>query len=487
MRAAVLFIALVAACGVDEGTGPQPKRVDPGYVGAHLLRDLPPLAPQDRVDVTLGGKVVYLGSIVDTTRPAPGGALKIKHYWKVLAPVGPGWRVFVQLRGAPNSADFMMLPPTDMQRAHGPATWRTNEIIEDEQDVVIRADWRSTTATVQVGLIAEGAHGTLDRMAATTAPEKVVDRAIVARILDVDLSKAPPPPGTVYVPRARGAITIDGVGTDPGWQNVPASPEFPTGEKSPDPLGSATAKITWDDQYLYVFASVKDTDILSDFKNHDDTLWKADVVEMFIDADSSRRGYVELQVNPNNATFDSWFATGRDDKAHPADPSWDSGMITAVKLNGSTGPGGSDVGWDAEIAIPWAAVKGRDDAMKVKLPPAVGDRWRLNVVRGDLTSDKKVAVSSWNRIGMGDWHAIDKMLTVVFADTMGGVVPNSPVDPRVPPPTPPADTGSGSASMGSGAGSGSAAPIVETGRIMKPANAGSGSASTGSGSGSASK
>ena len=32
---------------------------------------------------------------------------------------------------------------------------------------------------------------------------------------------------------------------------------------------------------------------------------------MFIDADGNRRGYVELQVNPNNVTFDSWFAGDR--------------------------------------------------------------------------------------------------------------------------------------------------------------------------------
>ena len=37
-------------------------------------------------------------------------------------------------------------------------------------------------------------------------------------------------------------------------------------------------------------------------------------------------------------------------------------MITAVKLRGTTEPGDTDIGWDVEIAIPWAAVKGRDDA-----------------------------------------------------------------------------------------------------------------------------
>jgi hypothetical protein len=129
---------------------------------------------------------------------------------------------------------------------------------------------------------------------------------------------------------------------------------------------------------------------------------------------TARRGYVELQVNPNNATFDSWFATTR---AQAGDPKWDSGMQTQVKLRGSSAPGDTDQGWDAELAIPWQAVRGRDEAMAVRLPPQVGDRWRLNLVRVDVkTGDKNPQASSWKRISSADFHALDRMLTVVFAD-----------------------------------------------------------------------
>jgi hypothetical protein len=145
---------------------------------------------------------------------------------------------------------------------------------------------------------------------------------------------------------------------------------------------------------------------------------------MFIDADANRHGYVELQVNPNNATFDSWFANTR---AQPGDDKWDSNMVTAVKLRGTTKEGDTDQGWDVEIAVPWAAVKGRDEAMQVNLPPHVGDRWRLNVVRtNQRTGGKQQAeggASSWNRITVGDFHALDRMLTVVFADQTGSIAP----------------------------------------------------------------
>ncbi|MBV8761033.1 MAG: carbohydrate-binding family 9-like protein [Deltaproteobacteria bacterium] len=432
-RVAVLLA--LAAC-VDRGPGPQPKKIEASYIKAHLLA-VPPQAI-DHVDATLGGKIVYIGSTLDKAQVAPGQPAKLTSYWWVKEPPGPGWRVFTLVRGAPGSADFMNLPATDMELGHPPETWKTNEIIQDEQDFVLRPDWKSPTATITLGLIHQHGHDVGDRMAATG--HDVVDRAVVARTASVDLSKAPPPPGTVYIPRAAGAIAIDGVGGDLGWSNAVTSPEFQTAEGCPDANGKASARLSWDDTYLYVFVTVTDTDVVSEYTKHDDSLWKADDIEVFIDADSNRRGYVELQVNPQNATFDSWFATTR---AQPGDPTWDSNMVTAVKVRGTPAAGDSDQGWDAEIAIPWAAVKGRDDAMAVRLPPQVGDRWRMNVNRVDRSSkDQNTTVQTWNRITCSDWHATDRMLAVVFADPTGSI---SPKLPEI--------TGA----QGSGAGSGSAA------------------------------
>ena len=404
-------------------------------VAANLLTAVPD--DVQRLDVSLGGEVVYAGSTVDRTPIIPGGTTKVTHYWRVLVPPGPGWRVFAQLRGAPSTADFMNLDATDMELGHPVATWRAGEIIRDEQTFVLRPDWKSKTATLYVGLVRVGGHDATARLPAF-GPSTLQD-AVVARTLDVDLTKAPPPPGTVYIPRAAGPIAIDGVASDPGWVGALQSPELVAPEGSPDPIGRATAKLTYDDQFLYAFVSITDPDIVAPYKNHDDPLWKADCIEIFIDADGNRRGYIELQVNPNNATFDKWWPGTR---AEPGDEAWDSGMQTAVKLRGTTEPGDTDQGWDVEIAIPWAAVKGKDDAMRVTLPPRVGDRWRLNIVRPDQKTGGKEAasagVSSWNRITMSDFHALDRMLTVVFADHGGSIVPPKPAPP-------PAGAGSGSA------------------------------------------
>ncbi|MDQ3370665.1 MAG: carbohydrate-binding family 9-like protein, partial [Myxococcota bacterium] len=416
----VAVLLVVAGCGagcgdgcVDQGPGPEPK-VAPGYEREHLLTEVP--AGVDRFDVQLADAVIYLGNKVDKPRLAPGQTVTITHYWKVVRPPGKQWRPFALVRGPAGTADFMNLEPTDMQRVHPTAEWKAGEIIEDVQTFTMRPDWRSPSATVLVGLIEVGRHGTLDRMA--VQGERTADRAIVAAQLDIDLSRAPPPPGSVHIPRAQGAIVIDGVGTDPGWANATTSPDFTTAEGSPEPVGKATAKLVWDDHYLYVFATITDTDVFSPYKQQDDPLWKADCIEIFIDADGNRRGYVELQVNPNNATFDSWFAGPR---GPAGDEAWDSGMLSAVTMRGTPDVAGdADQGWDVELAIPWAAVKGNDPAMAIGTPPRIGERWKLNVVRVDKRSGSEApSASSWNRITYRDFHALDRMLSAVFADATG--------------------------------------------------------------------
>lgn len=425
--------ALVLAACTDRGPGPQPKKIDPTFIRENTLAQAP--ADLTRLDVELGpGKVTYLGNKISSDAPlAPGGKITITHYWQVKQPPGAQWQVFTLVRGDEGSADFMNLTPTDMQIGHPPSTWKAGEIIQDAQEITLRPDWHSKQMTVFTGLIEQHKHQLGDRLAAAGPNTK--DRAVVARIIPVDLSKAPPPPGTIYVPHAVSAVTVDGLANELAWGTAAASSDFVTADGSPEPLGKASARMTWDEQNLYLFVSVIDTDVYSQYTKHDDTLWKQDCVEMFIDANGDRRGYVELQVNPNNATFDSFF---RGTRAEPGDPSWDSQMITAVKMRGTPDKAGdTDQGWDVEIAIPLEAVKGRDMSMNVSLPPKVGDRWKLNVVRVDYRSGGgNPSVVSWNRIGYSDFHALDRMLTVVFADAQGSITPTVvPTGSATPAPT----------------------------------------------------
>lgn len=429
-----LPLLALAAC-IDAGPGPQPKKIDRKLIAANLLTSVP--ANVTHLDVSLGGRVEYVGHSGASEIVIPGQATRITHVWRVLIPPGPGWRVFAQLRGDPGTADFMNLDETDLELGHPVASWRAGEIISDPLDFTLRPDWKSKTATLYVGLIRVDGHQLEDRMRAVGPATK--DDAIIAKQYQVDLSKAPPPQGTVYIPHAAGPITIDGIGTEPGYGLAVLSPDFATAEGSADPIGKANAKVTWDDQALYVFVTVQDTDIVSRYTKHDEDIYKDDAIELFIDADANRRGYVELQVSPANVTFDKWWPQTRAQE-NLADMSYDANMQTAVKLRGTVAPGDTDQGWDVEIAIPWQAVKGKDDAMHVNLPPHVGDRWRMNIVRTNQrtggTHQAEGGASSWNRITVGDFHAMDRMMTVVFADQAGSIVPKAGTETGAPTPAP---------------------------------------------------
>ncbi|HEU4614763.1 MAG TPA: hypothetical protein VFS15_21875, partial [Kofleriaceae bacterium] len=248
MKRWFVIAAVLAAGCVDRGPGPQGKKIEAKYIRENLLTAMP--QDIDRLDVNLGGKVMYLGNKVEyldgtpASAPlAPGGTIRVRHYWQVLQPPGAGWHVFALVRGAPGSIDFMNLGPTDMEIGYPTTKWKSGQIIQDVQDIVLRPDWRSPTATLYVGLVEEHGHQIGDRMPAS-GPH-VVDRAIVARSIEVDLTKAPPPPGTLYLPHAAGPITIDGLANEPGWTTAATSSELVTADGSPDPVGRAIARMTW--------------------------------------------------------------------------------------------------------------------------------------------------------------------------------------------------------------------------------------------------
>jgi hypothetical protein len=474
----VISATSTVAC-VDKGPGHKRKIIDPEYIEEHLVSAVPGDLT-NKIDADLGGFVVYAGNIVDKTTIAPGDKVRITHYWRVVAPPGDQWRVFSHVRGEGNAPDFMNVDETDMRTGHGPPTWKAGEIIEDVQDFALKPDWKSKTATLIVGMYQKGKHKLTDRMPVKSGPQ--IDSAVIAVKLTIDLAKAPPAPGTVVVKKATAPIAIDGVATDPAWTGAAASGDFVAAEGSGDTPGKSSAKLTWDDDFLYLYVQSADSDVFSTYKVDDEPLWKNDVVEIFIDADGNRQGYVELQANPNGAKFDSWFAGPR---GPAGDVAWSSGMQAAVKVRGTNdNRDDTDAGWDVEFAIPWAAAKGKADNMPVRTPPAIGDKWKLNVVRVDYAKDQKnPTVASWNKITYQDFHALDRMLTVQFADAAGKT-------------TPPAGNGSGSAAgsaAGSGSGSGSAigsgsaaAPKIgpNTPKIREPRRTPLPGSAAGSGSGS---
>ena len=420
--AAVLATAAITGC-VDKG--PKEPAIDKAYVKANVLATAP-AELNNTVNADFDGKVVYLGNQIGTKQLSPGGAGSIVHFWKVIEPPGADWKVFSHLNSA--SGQWLNLDATDMRTGYPAKKWKAGDIIRDEQKFTLSETWTGGTAVLSVGLYRKGGQGADARMPIVAGPKENENRAPVFTFAVSGGSKKKSGHPTYVIRKASGPIVIDGVADEDSWKNSPMSPNFTDAEGGRAVGGKTVARLLWDDEYLYAFVQAEDRDVFSQFQSRDDTLWKEVGIELFIDADKNQRGYIELQVNPNNAHFDAWFPRNRGQKHHFE---WNSNMKSAVTVHGTADKRSDrDQGWDVEIAIPLADVKGGDAAMKVTLPPSVGDTWRLNVVRGEKPKDASLAAATWNPITVQDFHALGRMLTVEFADADGvTVAPVPAADP----------------------------------------------------------
>jgi len=89
-----------------------------------------------------------------------------------------------------------------------------------------------------------------------------------------------------------------------------------------------------------------------------------------------------------------------------------------------------DKGWTAEMALPLADVNGLD-TNGVKVPPALGDKWRLNMFRMDSPKDAKAQTAlGWSAPLVGDFHKLDRFGEIVFVDEKGEVPVAKDTPPR---------------------------------------------------------
>lgn len=415
MRTWIVAALMCAACVEKESPT---EKIDESYIRENLLSAAP--SPRYVVNADLGGKVVYLGADLDKESAVLGDRVKVTHYWRVVEPPGSEWRLFTHVNGS--GGDWINVDDTKMRKGYGPDKWKAGDIVRDEQVFPILKTWKSSDATIYVGMFRKGGQTEKDRMQIVTGPNDGKGRL---RVATIPIGAAPPKidDKPMVVRRATGEIKIDGKADEGDWGKAERTPGFLVAEGG-EPVGGETrARFLYDDKNLYVFVDVADKDVASSYKKHDDSIWKEDCVELFIDADGDGKGYVELQVSPKNVTFDSWFKVGRPD----GDVAWESNMKTAVAVDGTLDKrGDQDNGWTAELAIPLAAVKGRDEAMAVTIPPAPGDRWKLNVVRVEKPEKGGVTASAWAQISIADFHAVDRLKTVTFAAADGSVPPPKP-------------------------------------------------------------
>ena len=210
------------------------------------------------------------------------------------------------------------------------------------------------------------------------------------------------------VRRATSAIVVDGKLDDPAWAAAPAVTFlFPWKERA-EPKRKTTARLLWDDRYLYVGYECEDTDITAQYTERDDPTYEDDAVEIFINPRPSALDYYGLEMNVRAVLYDYVNLWGR-----KMIKSVDFvGVQLATNIRGTLNMSGDrDEGWSLELAIPW-----RNFAdLTRELPPAPGAMWTAGLNRLDgPRSNRSLSMWSDPERPSGGFHVPQRFGQLVF-------------------------------------------------------------------------
>ena len=219
---------------------------------------------------------------------------------------------------------------------------------------------------------------------------------------------------TYRAPRATAAPVIDGRLDDAAWESAPETEAFVSTVTGAPGDPAATARITWDDEALYVAFDVADPYLRSTLEGRDPHLWEQDTVEVMVDPDGDGRNYFELQLSPTEQVFDTRYDARRVPQPF-GHVDWDSELEGATTVRGAVNDDGDDEGYVAELAIPWSAFSaGPSPASR----PSAGATWRVALYVLDIRRDGGRGVG-WSPPMVRDFHVPERFGRVIFEGPNG--------------------------------------------------------------------
>ena len=211
---------------------------------------------------------------------------------------------------------------------------------------------------------------------------------------------------SVYdVARTPVPINVDGKLTEIAWTRARPVGNFVNNlDGSPSKI-QTEAKVLYDNNFIYFAFRSVDNNIWSTMRKRDQHLWEEEVVEVFIQADSSQPSYIELEVNPLGTMLDIYLLDIRKPLHYE---SWNSEKLRwAVQVIGTVDGKEGDREWMCEIALPL-----EDVVTAPHRPPQPGDRWRMNMYR--VEQRPKPAELAWSPTLQPDFHIPKRFGELVF-------------------------------------------------------------------------
>lgn len=174
--------------------------------------------------------------------------------------------------------------------------------------------------------------------------------SIVLFIASTAAADAPPRPQPLSIPRASGAIRVDGDLSDAAWKSAAVIDQFY--ETSPSDNIPAKVKtvayVMYDEKYFYIGIRADDPNpklIRAPYVDRDQVIGTDDNIAIFLDTRNDKRTALELRVNPRGIQADGIFNDGNFNEDFSPDYFYD----TAATIDGT--------GWSAEFRIPFASLR----------------------------------------------------------------------------------------------------------------------------------
>lgn len=384
--------------------------------------------PDHAVSINFEGKVELVGYDLSSETWTPGEEMTITWHWKVTRALEEGWNLFTHVSDGRQPTVVNEDGAGLVRDLYQPGAWKAGEYIRDRQVITLPADWGTSTAVVYVGLW-NGPH----RLRITDGPSDGDNRGRAATIRTggtpaAEAPSVPDVPSLMAGALPEGStLELDGELNEAAWQSAASSRALVNTMSGAAADFRVTVKTLFDAEHFYVGFIVADTFLKSEFDEHDQHLWEADVVEIMVDPDGDGRNYFELQVSPGNVSFDTRYDARRvPQPIGHAD--WDSGLRSGVSLRGTLNDDEADEGYTVEIAIPWSAfAHGTPPAT----PPSAGDEWRVNFYVMDVQPDGTRA-AAWSAPRVGDFHVPGRFGKIQFGEAPAEAptaVPRRPGEP----------------------------------------------------------
>lgn len=202
---------------------------------------------------------------------------------------------------------------------------------------------------------------------------------VFAQLSDASLAPLLQPPRSYSAMKTDQEITIDGKASEDAWSKAPWSENFIDIEGKPGHVApfKTRYKLLWDNNFIYVYVQLPETDIWAKLKEHDQVIFQDNALEIFMDPDGDGHQYMEFQINAFEAIWDLMLTKPYRNGGQPIS-GWDiKGLKKAVLIEGTLNdPSDKDKSWSVELAFPLNALN-----LGGRKPNIAGTRWRLNFSR----------------------------------------------------------------------------------------------------------